>query len=202
MDHCGVNFFVINLPTVRDLVLPCALPFRLTAHLPALSSQSRHLPPLVARPFSRNPTPIPSTRVLVPLCRFSRYEGSPAPPTSTAGRVTGVVGRRGGLLCVISRAAGCSARCDVRSATVGVSVAVLRYLGHVSAGGGGGGVTALCTRHSCYQCASPLSNHHKLSKQPSSRVRSHSVTFLAPRKAPRSRAPLVMPHMREYDTRE
>ena len=106
VDHCGVNFFVINLPTVRDLVLPCALPFRLTAHLPALSSQSRHLPPLVARPFSRNPTPIPSTRVLVPMCRFSRYEGSPAPPTSTAGRVTGVVGRRGGLLCVISRAAG------------------------------------------------------------------------------------------------
>jgi hypothetical protein len=54
---------------------------------------------------------------------------------------------------------------------------------------GGGGVTALCTRHPCYNCANPLSNHHKLSKQPSSRVRSHSVTFLAPRKAPRSRAP-------------
>ena len=82
--------------------ITCALPFRLTAHLPALSSQSRHLPPLVARSFLRNPTiPSCSTRVLVLMCRFSRYEGSPAPPTSTAGRVPGVVGRRG-LLCVIS----------------------------------------------------------------------------------------------------
>ena len=54
--------------------------------------------------------------------------------------------------------------------------------------------TALCTRHSYYKCANPLSNHHKLSKQPSSRVRSHSVTFLAPRKAPRSRAPRPGPH--------
>ena len=78
VDHCGVNFFVINLTTVRDLGLPCALPFRPTAHLPAPSSQSRHLPPLVALPFSRISPSIPQTRVLVPMCRSSRYEGSPA----------------------------------------------------------------------------------------------------------------------------
>ena len=150
VDHCGVNFFVINLPTVRDLVLPCALPFRLTAHLPALISQSRHLPPLVARPFSRNPTPIPSTRVLVPMCRSSRYDDSPAPPTSTGGRNTGVVGQRACLLCVIPRAAGCGALCGVRSASLRGSVAVSRDW-RVSAGegvrGGGGRDVVVSTRH-------------------------------------------------------
>ena len=58
----------------------------------------------------------------------SRYEGSFAPCTSRDGRVAGVVGRRGGLLRVIQRAAGCGASSSVRSATVGGSVAFSRYL--------------------------------------------------------------------------
>ena len=69
----------------------------------------------------------------------SRYEGSFAPCTSRDGRVAGVVGRRGGLLRVIQRAAGCGASSSVRSATVGGSVAFSRYLGQVSAEGGRGG---------------------------------------------------------------
>ena len=96
----------------------------------------------------------------------SRYEGSFAPCTSRGGRVAGVVGRRGGLLRVIQRAAGCGASSSVRSATVGGSVAFSRYLGQVEVrGGGGGGVTALCTRQSCYKCVNHLINHHPLSKR-------------------------------------
>ena len=91
-----------------------ALPLRHTPRLPSLISQSRHLPSLADLSFPRNPPPIPSTRVLVPMCRSSRYDGSPAPPTSTGGRNTGVVGQRGCLLCVIPRAAGCVARTGLR----------------------------------------------------------------------------------------
>ena len=124
VDQSGVNHLWIKMERVRDSYCTGALPLRHIPRLPSLTSQSRHLPSLADRPFPRIPPPIPSTRVLVPMCRSSRYEGSPAPPTSTAGRVTGVVGRMGGLLCVISRAAGCSARCGVRSATLGGSVTV------------------------------------------------------------------------------
>ena len=99
-----------------------ALPLRHTPRLPSLTSQSRHLPSLADLSFPRNPPPIPSTRVLVPMCRSSRYDGSPAPPTSTGGRNTGVVGQRGCLLCVIPRAAGCGALCGVRSASLRGSV--------------------------------------------------------------------------------
>ena len=39
------------------------------------------------------------------------------------------------------------------------------------------------------KCVNPLTNHHKLSKQPFLRVALHKVSYLAPLKAARSRAP-------------
>ena len=127
LDQSGVNNLWIKMERVRDSDCTGALPLRHIPRLPSLTSQSRHLPSLADLSFPRNPPPIPSTRVLVPMCRFSRYEGPRAPPTSAGGQVAGLFGRRGELLRVISRAAGCGARCVLRSATVGVSLAVSRY---------------------------------------------------------------------------
>ena len=147
VDQSGVNHLWIKMERVRDSYCTGALPLRHIPRLPSLTSQSRHLSSLADRPFPRIPPPIPSTRVLVPMCRSSRYEGPRAPPTSAGGQVAGLVGRRGCLLRVISRAAGCGALCGVRSASLRGSVAVSRDW-RVSAGRGAAGRdVVVSTRH-------------------------------------------------------
>ena len=118
LDHSGVNFVCDQPDHAARVRLLGALPFRLTPRLPELRFQSRHLASLANGPSWRIPPSIPSSCVLLPMCRSSRYEGPRAATTSPGGQVAGLIGRRGGLLRVVHRVVGCGARCGVRSATV------------------------------------------------------------------------------------